>query len=122
LLKPGMNAEYATVLEVSWPDATSDEPKIRARFVKCKDWPADQERAEENERAYDALVPLRNTELARVPPTFEPLSSNGSRESVCTMGKYICTLIRSAVNSSNRRRKKEKRVDAVLLMGGNIRG
>jgi len=122
LLKPGMNAEYATVLEISWPtaDVPSKQPKIRARFVRCDDYPADPVLAEENERAYDALIPLRNTELARVPPTFEPLSSNGSRESVCTMGMYICTLLRSAMNAA--RGKRRQQVDAVLLMGGNIRG
>lgn len=120
LLKPGMNGVYATVLELSWKDASTIQPKIRARFVKCDDWPADPMLAEECERAYDALIPLRNTELARVPPNFEPLSSLGSRESVCTMGKYMCTLIRSAVNAS--RGKRRQPVDAVLLMGGNIRG
>ena len=63
---------------------------------------------------------MRNTELARVPPTFHPLSSAGSRASVCTMGKFICSLIRSAMNVS--RRQRQHSVDAVLLMGGNIRG
>jgi 2',3'-cyclic-nucleotide 2'-phosphodiesterase (5'-nucleotidase family) len=120
LIKPGMNAAYATVLEYSWPDKDSTKPKIRARFVKCDDWPEDPELAEENERAYDALIPLRNTELARVPSSFEPLSSNGSRESVCTIGKYICSLLRSSLNESRRQRRHQ--IDAVLLMGGNIRG
>jgi 2',3'-cyclic-nucleotide 2'-phosphodiesterase (5'-nucleotidase family) len=120
LLKPGMNGIYATVLELSWEDATAEKPKIRARFVKCEDYEADPVLEEENERAYDALIPLRNTELAQVSSTFEPLSSNGSRISVCTMGKFICTLIRFSMNVSRRQRRHE--VDAVLLMGGNIRG
>jgi 2',3'-cyclic-nucleotide 2'-phosphodiesterase (5'-nucleotidase family) len=121
LLKPGMNGVYATVLELLWKDKMETRPKIRARFVKVDDWPADPVLAEECDRAYDALVPLRNTELARVPRSFEPLSSLGSRESVCTMGRYVCTLIRSAVNAK-RRKKRGLPVDAVLLMGGNIRG
>ena len=120
LLKPGMNAEYATLLQVSWEDAKAEKPTIRARFVKCDDWPADPVTAEINERAYDALAPLRNTELAKVPPMFEPLSSNGARQSVCTMGKFICTLLRTSLNVSRSERKHQ--VDAVLLMGGNIRG
>jgi 2',3'-cyclic-nucleotide 2'-phosphodiesterase (5'-nucleotidase family) len=86
LLKPGMNAVYATVLEISWKDVTSSQPNIRARFVKCDDWEPDPVLEKENERAYDALIPLRNTELARVPSTFEPLSSGDARGSVCTMG------------------------------------
>jgi hypothetical protein len=105
---------------LSWEDATAEKPKIRARFVKCEDYEADPVLEEENERAYDALIPLRNTELAQVSSTFEPLSSNGSRISVCTMGKFICTLIRFSMNVSRRQRRHE--VDAVLLMGGNIRG
>jgi hypothetical protein len=36
------------------------------------------------------------------------------------MGKYICTLIKSSLNVERRQRKHQ--VDAVLLMGGNIRG
>jgi hypothetical protein len=35
-------------------------------------------------------------------------------------GTYICTLLRSALNTSRRQRKHD--IDAVLLMGGNIRG
>ena len=122
LLKPGMNAVYATVLEISWDskDSPSESPKIRSRFVECSDWPADPILEEVNERAYDALIPLRNTELARVPASFEPLSSNDSRGSVCTMGKFICSLLKSSLNVSRRQRRHA--VDAVLLMGGNIRG
>lgn len=87
LLKPGMDAIYATVLEMIWPDADAigNKPKIRASFVKTSNWEPEPVLAEENERAYDALAPLRNTELARVPPSFEPLSSVNSRGRVCSM-------------------------------------
>ena len=120
LLKPGMNGVYATVLELSWKDAAAMEPEIRARFVKCSLWAPDPILQEENERAYDVLAPMRNTELARVPSSFEPLSSNRSREVVCTMGKFLCSLIKSSLNVA--RRQRRHMVDAVLLMGGNIRG
>jgi hypothetical protein len=121
LLKPGMDAIYATVLEMTWSNAQADkEPKIRATFVKTSDWEPEPVLDEENARAYDALAPLRNTELARVPPSFEPLSSVNSRGCVCTMGQYICTLLRSSLNAS--RRQRQHMVDGVLLMGGNIRG
>ena len=91
LLKPGMNAVYATVLEIGFPDQHSHKATIKARFVECGNWEPDPVMQEVNERAYDSLLPMRNTELARVPPTFEPLSSSGSRESVCTMG-VVCTV------------------------------
>lgn len=120
LIKPGMNGVYATVLEISWKDASTSKPEIKARFVKCDRWEPDPTMQEMNERAYDVLAPMRNTELARVPPIFEPLSSSGSREQVCTMGKFICSLLKSSMNVSRRQRKLE--VDAVLIMGGNLRG
>jgi 2',3'-cyclic-nucleotide 2'-phosphodiesterase (5'-nucleotidase family) len=92
LLKPGMDAVYATVLELIWPDADAvgRKPKIAACFVKTSDWEPEPVLAEENERAYDALASLRNTELARVPPSFEPLSSVNSRGSVCSMVRIFC--------------------------------
>ena len=120
LIKPGMNADYASIVEISWPTSGDTKPIIRSRFVRCKDWAADPVCREANKRAYDALIPLRKTELATVPKSFEPLSSNNARSSVCTMGKYICTLLRSSLNIS--RHQRNHAVDAVLLMGGNIRG
>mmetsp|Transcript_16193 Transcript_16193/g.33498 ORF Transcript_16193/g.33498 Transcript_16193/m.33498 type:complete len:678 (-) Transcript_16193:119-2152(-) len=120
LLKPGMNAVYSTILEISWGTKEAEKPRLRARFVKCEDWEPDPVLQEENERAYDALIPLRNTELSRVPASFEPLSSAKARAEVCSMGRYICSLLRSSMNLSRRQRKHN--VDAVLLMGGNIRG
>lgn len=121
LLKPGSNAEYATLLELSWKDKDqSSKPSIRSRFIECRHFEPDPVLAEENERAYDALLPLQNTELATVPKSFEPLSSNKSRESVCNMGRFICHLIKSSMNIS--RNQRNHNVDAVLLMGGNIRG
>ncbi|KAG7349291.1 calcineurin-like phosphoesterase [Nitzschia inconspicua] len=121
LLKPGMDAVYATVLEMIWPDkeAESNMPKVKARFVKTDDWTPDPVLYEQCERAYDVLEPLKKTELAKVPPVFEPLSSTNARGSVCTMGLYICSLLRSSLNLS---RNLDQRVDTVLLMGGNIRG
>jgi 2',3'-cyclic-nucleotide 2'-phosphodiesterase (5'-nucleotidase family) len=120
LLKPGMDALYTTVLEMIWPDAECEEPQIKARFVKTSDWEPDADLDEENERAYDVLEPLRNTELASVPNMFQPLSSVNSRGSVTTMGSFICSLVKASMNLT--RRQRDNKVDAVLLMGGNIRG
>jgi len=121
LLKPGLDAIAATILELSWPDASSPaRPEVRASFVETRDWAPDPALAEECARAYDALAPLRNTELARVPPTFTPLSSSGARARVCSMGRFICSLLLSSLNTA--RRQRAHRVDAVLLMGGNVRG
>ena len=121
LLKPGADAEFATVLEVCWDGKDSSEPDISARFVKTSDYAPCPVLEEENSRAYDALLPLRKTELARIPKVFEPLSSGNARGSVTTMGKFICSLLRSSLNV-NRGRQRSFFVDGVLLMGGNIRG
>uniref|UniRef100_A0A7S4MI19 Calcineurin-like phosphoesterase domain-containing protein n=1 Tax=Odontella aurita TaxID=265563 RepID=A0A7S4MI19_9STRA len=121
LLKPGLDGIYATVLDLTWDDArSSSRPTVRAKFVRCDGWSPDPKLERECERAYDALAPLRNTELARVPPPFEPLSSVNSRGVVCSMGRFVCSLLRSSLNTS--RRQRAHAVDAVLLMGGNVRG
>eukprot|EP00978_Attheya_sp_CCMP212_P034539 scaffold145101_cov59-Attheya_sp.AAC.2 len=134
LLKPGLDGIYATVLEFSWPDnvnhnnmknknkddAPNKNPNVKARFVQVEDWEPDPVLQQELDKAYDVLLPLRNTELARVPPTFQPLSSVNSRGCVCTMGTYICSLVKSSMNTA--RRQRAHMVDAVIIMGGNIRG
>jgi hypothetical protein len=122
LLKPGMDGIYATVLEMIWPDASteSNKPVVKASFVKTSNWEPDPVLDEENERAYDVLEPLRKTELASVPQSFQPLSSVDSRAKVTSMGKFICSLLLSAMNL--KRRQRDLKIDAVLLMGGNIRG
>ena len=126
LLKPGLDAVYATVLDISLITSSSSAGNckptidIDARFVKVGDWQPEADLHLENVRAYDALLPLRNTELARVPPHYEPLSSVNSRGCVTTMGKFICSLIKSSMNATHRQRAHK--VDAVILMGGNIRG
>jgi hypothetical protein len=121
LLKPGADAEFATVLEIRWDGKDSNKPHISARFVKTSDYAPCPVLEEENSRAYDALLSLRKTELARIPQAFEPLSSVNARGSVTTMGKFICSLLCSSLNV-NRGRQRSDFVDGVLLMGGNIRG
>eukprot|EP00545_Synedropsis_sp_CCMP1620_P013291 CAMPEP_0119009982 /NCGR_PEP_ID=MMETSP1176-20130426/4715_1 /TAXON_ID=265551 /ORGANISM="Synedropsis recta cf, Strain CCMP1620" /LENGTH=588 /DNA_ID=CAMNT_0006962567 /DNA_START=58 /DNA_END=1821 /DNA_ORIENTATION=- len=122
LLKPGLDAVYATVLEVGWDDnGENSELTIEARFVPTADWEPDPILEAENNRAYNALLPLRNTELARVPPKFEPLSSVNARGCVTTMGQLVCSLLRSSLNVG-RGRQRTHYVDAVMIMGGNIRG
>ena len=43
LLKPGLDAVYATVLDLSWDNAATvgRQPTITASFVKCSDYPPD---------------------------------------------------------------------------------
>ncbi len=120
LLKPGLDAIYATVLTIEWADSNQAKPTIEAEFVPLADFEADAAMAAAATEAYEVLAPLRNTELARVPAHFRPLSSSNSRGRVCSMGRLVCTLIRNAVNTD--RSLGGEHVDGCIIMGGNIRG
>jgi 2',3'-cyclic-nucleotide 2'-phosphodiesterase (5'-nucleotidase family) len=134
LIKPGMDGIYATVLEMIWDtsDQSGKHPRIRSRFVKTSTFAPCPVLKAQTDSAYDVLLPLRNTELMRVPPRFEPLSSVNSRGSVTSMGVFICTLLRDALNARQQEQQEKDHdddgssesrfIDAVMLMGGNIRG
>lgn len=124
LIKPGMDGAYATVLEVIYDNADQNgaEPRIRSRFVKTSTFKPCPVLKEQTDSAYDVLLPLRNTELVRVPSRFEPLSSVNARGAVTTMGQFICTLIKDSLNQQIQQRDGEQSIDACILMGGNIRG
>ena len=116
LIKPGMDGVYATVLEVIWDQANQEKPRIRSAFVETATFDPCSILKSQTDAAYDVLLPLRNTELIHVPNCFEPLSSANARGRVTTMGKFICTLIKDSLNQTG------EKIDAVILMGGNIRG
>ena len=118
LLKPGLDAIYATVLTIEWANAKQEEPTIAAEFVPLADFEADAAMAAAATEAYEVLAPLRNSELARVPPHFRPLSSSNSRGRVCSMGRLVCTLIRNAVNTD--RSLGGEHVDGCIIMGGML--
>jgi 2',3'-cyclic-nucleotide 2'-phosphodiesterase (5'-nucleotidase family) len=122
LIKPGMDGVHAAVVEISWPNdnASSDVPRIRNAFVEVATFPADPLLKKKTDAAYDVLAPLRNTELAMVPPHYFPLSSKKARAELCTVGRLVCDFLRASLEQS--REPGESRVDAVILMGGNIRG
>jgi len=124
LIKPGMDGVYATVLEITWGSDSSgeDKPKIRSTFVETCKWDPCPALKEQCEKAYDMLAPLRNTQLAGIPPEFEPLTSKNARGSVCTMGRLICSMLKSSLATAQTRDADEKMTDAVIIMGGNIRG
>eukprot|EP00977_Amphora_coffeiformis_P029654 scaffold42138_cov229-Amphora_coffeaeformis.AAC.1 len=122
VIKPGMDGVYATVLEITWDnaDTPSQTPKIKSTFVKVDQYPPCPALKLQCEAAYKVLDPLRNSELAGVPPQFQPLSSKAARAEVCTMGRLICSMLKSSLEMT--RETHETLVDAVILMGGNIRG
>lgn len=125
LIKPGMDGVFATVLEVVWDTSDSKcPPKIRSTFVETSRFEPCPVLKEKTDAAYDVLLPLRNTMLAGILPTFRPLTSKNARGSVCTMGKLVCSMLKQALWQTHfsTSRTNNKPVDAVILMGGNIRG
>ena len=109
-----MDGVYATVLEIVFEEGKS-KPKIRSNFVEMASYEPDPELKAETDAAYDVLEPLRNTELASILPQFKPLSSKNARGSLTTMGRLICSMLRTALDQT------VGNIDAVCLMGGNIR-
>lgn len=132
LIKPGMDGLFATVLELSWSSEDQRRPNIRSTFVpvpqRFDPCPILQE---QTNRAYDVLEPLQKTQLMDEfkMERYEPLSSENARGQVTTMGILICSLLKQALNNKNTATSNNNKattdspfVDAVILMGGNIRG
>lgn len=120
LLKPGCDGHLATVLTLTWNDARSTEPEIRAEFVQVAQWEADARLQRLCEDSYSVLDRLRLTELTVVPEKFNPFSSVGTRGGPSTCATYLCTSIRDALNLDCV--KDTQDCDCVLINGGNIRG
>ena len=121
LLKPGMDAHYAIVLDLIWESATSDPtPTIEVSTVAIADFSPDYELAKEVTKAYAVLDPLLKTDLTIIPEKYSPLTSRGVRERRATMATYLCTQIRLALNLDTENYKDH--CDCVMIKGGNIRG
>lgn len=120
LLKPGQDGIKAVILDISWPSASSTSPAIEYEIVNVADWPPDEALKRVAEEAYKVLDPLRRTELAQVPSTYRPLTSVQARGQRVSMGTYLLSRIRDALNMDMP--LGERYVDCALLKGGNIRG
>jgi 2',3'-cyclic-nucleotide 2'-phosphodiesterase (5'-nucleotidase family) len=121
LLKPGMDANKAIVLDLEWPSAKHDRiPIINVQLVDLTEYPADVELSKEVEKAYSILDPLYKTDLAFIPEKYYPISSSGARQKRVTMATYLCTQIKLALNLDTE--CSTNNCDCVLIKGGNIRG
>jgi len=122
LLKPGQDGINAWMIDMVWPTAFSDSrPIIKTQLLTVKDWPADPELAAVAEKSYSILDPLRKTELAKVPSQYRPLSSFGSRGKRVSMGTYLLSRIRDAMNMDDAI-DGDSTCDCAMLKGGNVRG
>eukprot|EP00931_Biecheleriopsis_adriatica_P101805 TRINITY_DN76883_c0_g1_i1.p1 TRINITY_DN76883_c0_g1~~TRINITY_DN76883_c0_g1_i1.p1 ORF type:complete len:615 (-),score=123.84 TRINITY_DN76883_c0_g1_i1:7-1851(-) len=122
LLKPGLDGTKAVILDLTWPSAVASSlPQIQYEIVTVADWPPDRDLQKVAEKAYGVLEPLKRTQLARVPKDYRPLHSVQARGQRTTMGTYLLSRIRDAMNIDVPL-GGERYVDCALLKGGNVRG
>ena len=122
LLKPGMDAHYAIVMDLIWNSKSSDgTPEINVETIPVADFAPDTQLVKDVERAYSVLDPLLKTDLTVIPQKYSPLSSRGVREQRSTMATYLCSQIKIALNLGQTRSIRDN-CDCVMIKGGNIRG
>eukprot|EP00746_Dinoflagellata_sp_MGD_P084739 gnl/MRDRNA2_/MRDRNA2_33606_c0_seq1.p1 gnl/MRDRNA2_/MRDRNA2_33606_c0~~gnl/MRDRNA2_/MRDRNA2_33606_c0_seq1.p1 ORF type:complete len:374 (-),score=80.22 gnl/MRDRNA2_/MRDRNA2_33606_c0_seq1:97-1152(-) len=85
-------------MDVTWEHGGDCTPKIEAEVIKVADYKADPALAAVVTGAYSILDYLRKTQLTVVPEKFKPLSSEGARDRHCSMGTYLCSQFRDALN------------------------
>ena len=121
ILKPGMDANYAVILDLIWESSESESiPTIKASTVFVSDFPPDAILKQEAAKAYSILDSLSKTHLSKVPEKFFPLSSIGVLETRVTMATYLCTQLRLALNLDTKNYGIE--CDCVIIRGGKFRG
>ena len=122
LLKAGSDAKNAVVLDLVWENPQQKTPTFNAKIEKVSSFEKDGNLQKVVERCYSVLDFLKHTEVCHVQEKyfivnsyeifllcyfysflffflrFRPLSSDGSRNRVCTVGKFICSMIREAFN------------------------
>ena len=121
LLKPGMDAHYAVIVDLVWDSADSDSvPNIEVSTIAVTDYFPDSELEQEVKKSYAVLDPLLKTDLATIPDKYNPLTSRGVREHRTSMATYLCSQIRLALNMDTE--SYDNHCDCVMIKGGNIRG
>jgi len=120
ILKPGSDAHYAVILDITWDSEECTVPRIEAETVRVADWKPDARIKALVQKAYKVLERLRCTQLTVVPEDFRPLSSLGSRSRRTSCATFLCSAIRDALNLHCLRMSPH--CDCVLINGGNFRG
>jgi hypothetical protein len=118
LLKAGQNAKCAVILDLIWHGAGTERPLIEARTVTVDAWAPDPALQQAMRSATRVMDHLEHTQLGRIPDRFRPLES-AHRDRRCSMGDFLCTTIKEALNCASR---KGARVEATIIAGGTIRG
>jgi len=121
LLKPGLDGHKAWLVDISWPARGVGGPRISAELLTVKNWPADPELVKLADKAHSVLDPLKKTQLAFIPHLYRPLTSFNARGCRVSMGTYLLSRIRDALNMYDLL-GGEASCDAAMLKGGNVRG
>lgn len=130
VLKAGIDAETAIVIDVVWPSAAADAPEIDVEFVSLvaglgtshastnrrandeqSTFPSCPDLEEQVRRYMEPLLRLDRTVLKTLERRNVPLTSVGVRQRQTSLGSLICTALRKAT-----------RADAAILNGGCVRG
>ena len=102
ILKPGLDGHYAVVVDLLWDDpaASNGTPpsRIEAQTIKVADFMADAVMAATIAKAYTLIDNLRKTQIAVVPPKWRPLTSVDARGKNVSMGSFLCSEMRDALN------------------------
>ena len=111
ILKPGSDAHFARVIDISWTGSAATEPVITSELLLVQDYEPDAYLQQLAEDAYRVLDPLRYTQLGHIPEDFRPLSSKGARSNRISIATFLATITRDALQ-----------VDACIVKGGHFRG
>lgn len=111
ILKAGMDATHAWVVDVEWPlDETARAPLVSARLVPVGEFADDADLRARVTVHQSRVEGLAHAVLLRL-PSGVTLSSVGSRRSQTTLGTLVCSKLRDALAA-----------DAAVLNGGALRG
>jgi len=122
LLKPGLDGHKAWIIDITWRGGSRDcQPEITAELATVKNWPADPDMVKLATKAYSVLDPLRHTQLAKIGHQYRPLTSFNSRGCRVSMGTYLLSRIRDALNMYDPLGGTAS-CDCAMLKGGNVRG
>jgi len=116
ILKPGQDAIKAFIVDIVWSSSTAKGPMIKAELLDVAAFAPDAGLAAKVRQAYTAIDHLRNTQVAVVPQKFRPLTSEDARGKTVSMGSYMCSAIRDALNMPSVSLGED--VDCVLMKAG----
>lgn len=121
LCKPGADAKFAMVVDIIWDSADATAPTITTEVLKVSDFPADAALQEVVAKCETVLVHLKKSEICLPPPRFQPLDSRGARERVVSAATFLCSAVKTALNTHGQSKDHTGHcVDAVIITGGSI--